>query len=159
MASEKIFTLKKGTEVAERFDGVTIPYTVPTSMTELVERAGGEQNAIAIFNQAFALNLQKAVKASALDDDATVDSLRAIASSYKPGEVRVRGPGSGRPKATAAAATALADLGIELTPEQRAAFEAKMAQLTSKKKAENGAATPAATNEAPATPRKASAKK
>lgn len=179
---ERIFTLKKGVEVAPRFDGVTIPFQVPQTLAEQLEVAGASPEAVAairkaedafsdadkkardngvnVFNQAHALNIQKDVKSDALDDDATVETLRAIpkgtdGKGYRYGQVRVRsgtGGGASRVK-PATIATAVGDDFISsLSPEQKALWDSKMAALNVKKETttpENGTPTPTT---APATP-------
>lgn len=89
---EKLFALKKGTEVADRFDGLTIPYIEADSLTHAIALANGEANLVAIFNQAYRLNLQKDVKSIATKDETTADMLRARARDYKPEVVKVRDP-------------------------------------------------------------------
>lgn len=154
---ERIFTLKKGVEVADRFDGVTIPFQVPESLGEIMRVAGASENAVqavarleatwdsidltarnnavAVFNQAHALNVQKEVKADANEAEATVDSLRAIPKEHKYGQVRVR-TGTGNGAARVKPATVNTVLGDDflstLTPEQRAMYDAKMAALGQK---------------------------
>jgi hypothetical protein len=145
---ERIFTLKKGTEVPAQFDGVTIPFQVPTSAAEMLAVSNGDEKVmVAIFNQAHALNVQKAVKAEALEEGQTVDGLRKVAADHKYGQVRVRtGTGNGAARVKPATiGTALGDDFLAtLTPEQRAMYDAKMAALTVKP------ATPATTETAPA---------
>ena len=147
---ERIFTLKKGTEVADRFDGVTIPFQVPATLAETIRAAGGtaedvaavssietrisvaaRDNAVAVFNQAHALNVQKHVKSGAQEDAATVESLRKDAAEFKYGQVRVRGASTGTAKVSATKVTsALGDDFLStLTPEQRKLFDSKMAAL------------------------------
>jgi hypothetical protein len=149
---ERIFILKKGTEVPAQFDGVTIPFSVPSAWDECLAVAGSEKTAVAIFNQAHALNVQKAVKADAQDEGQTVDGLRKVAAEHKYGAVRVRtGTGSGAARVKPATiGTALGDDFLAtLTVEQRAMYDAKMAALATKPAATNGTPTP---NEAPASP-------
>lgn len=158
---ERIFTLKKGTEVPAQFDGVTVPFQVPSSVEEMIRVCGGnEQTVVAVFNQAHALNVQKAVKADAQDEGQTVDGLRKIAAEFKYGQVRQR-TGTGAPKQPKPQQLDSAlgeDFLAMLTPEQRALYEQKKAALASNgAKKETAAATEAAPTEtkAPA----ASAKK
>jgi hypothetical protein len=143
---ETLYTLKKGTEVAPQFDGVTIPIQVPTTAAEVMEVCNGdEKTMVAIFNQAHKLNVQKAVKAETFEEGQTVDGLRKIAAEHKYGQVRVRVAGSGNGAARVKPATIATAVGDDflatLTPEQKALWDAKMAGL---------AAKPAAPAEAPA---------
>lgn len=142
---ERIFTLKAGTEVAKQFDGVTIPFRVPSTLQECVAAAGSESNLVAVFNQAHALNVQKSVKAESAEEGATVESLRKHAAEFKYGQVRVRGAATGSAKPSAAKVTqALGDDFLAmLTPEQRAVYDAKMAALKPAPKADESAPTPA----------------
>jgi hypothetical protein len=174
---ERIFTLKKGTEVADRFDGVTVPFQVPTTLAELITAAGGtkddaaavasietrvseaaRKNVVAVFNQAHALNVQKHVKSGAMEEAATVESLRKDAAEFKYGQVRVRGAATGgtaKPSAAKVTAALGDDFLSTLTPEQRKLYDAKMAALNVKpaaKPAENG--TPATSAAPAATTRK-----
>lgn len=144
---ERIFTLKKGTEVPAQFDGVTIPFTVPTSDAEIASLIPDEKTRVAVFNQAHALNVQKHVKAEAGKEGATVEKLRDAARSHKYGAVRTKGPGTGKPrvKATQVASVLGDDFLATLTPEQRKLYDAKMANLSAKK----DSTTPAATTEQP----------
>ena len=152
---ERIFTLKAGTEVAKRFDGLTVPFTVPEGLAETLRVHGVSENAVAKFaqveagldsidrdkvhnavavhNQAHALNVQKYVKSDANDEKATNDSLRERAVGFKYDKVRERG-GNGAGGATKVkAATVEKVLGQDLlasfTPEQRAMYEAQLAAL------------------------------
>lgn len=147
---ERIYTLKKGTEVPAQFDGVTIPFSIPSTLEEVKAVCNGdEKTLVAIFNQAHALNVQKDVKASAMEEGATVESLRKDAVDFKYGTVRVRGAATGAAKPSAAKVTAALgdDFLAMLTPEQRALYDQKMAALNAKP-----AAAPAATESAaPAT--------
>jgi hypothetical protein len=147
---EKLFTLKKGTEVADRFDGLTIPYTEADSLQHAIELANGEQNLVAIFNQAYRLNLQKDVKSIANKDDTTVEILRARASNYKPEQVRVRDPNaepksasSGVVKQAKAKASVLDEL-LRDNPELAAKYAERLAGLNVNTNGQNGAAAPAA---------------
>jgi hypothetical protein len=150
---ERIFTLKKGTEVPAQFDGVTIPFQVPSSAAECLAVSNGDEKVmVAIFNQAHALNVQKAVKAEALEEGQTVEGLRKVAAEHKYGQVRVRtGTGNGAARVKPATiGTALGDDFLAtLTPEQRAMYDAKMAALTVKPAAPatTEGATPAATTD------------
>lgn len=148
---ERIFTLKKGTEVADRFDGVTVPFQVPASLDDIKKVCNGDEKVIvAVFNQAHALNVQKHVKSGAMEADATVESLRKDAADFKYGQVRVRSGAGGA--ARVKPATLDAALGDDflsmLTPEQRKLYEAKKAALAPKAPAADSAkaaAKPAAT--------------
>jgi hypothetical protein len=168
---EKLFALKKGTEIADRFDGVTIPYTVPEGLAEVLRVGGASErlvqtvaqaeasadsidkvaiaNAVAVFNQAHSLNVQKHVKEKGLDAESTVDTLRNRAVSFKYGQVRERsGNGTGgatKVKPATVEKVLGADLLASFSPEQRAMYEAQLAALRPKE------AAPAATP-APATP-------
>lgn len=156
---EKLFALKKGTEVAVRFDGVTIPYTVPSTPEEVLAAAGSPENMVAVFNQAHALNIQKYVKAAALDDKSTVETLRERAASFKYGQVRERS-GNGTGGATKVRKETVekvlgGDLLASFTPEQRAMYEKQLAALRPQTDAAtaNGAATAGTTPPAaPSTP-------
>lgn len=67
---DRVFTLKKGTEVVERYDGLQIPFvvagygrTAAESWENILARTGGDHiAAVDLFNSAFALALQKGVK-------------------------------------------------------------------------------------------------
>ena len=178
---ERIFTLKKGVDVAPRFDGVTVPFQVPATLAEVVEVGGGSPEAVAavkkledtfsdadkkardnsvnVFNQAHALNIQKDIKSDALDDESTVESLRAIpkgtdGKGYRYGQVRVRsgsGNGASRVKPATVATAVGDDFIATLSPEQKAMWDAKMAALSASAKP---AATPAAEPAKPETPAK-----
>lgn len=147
---ERIFTLKKGTEVPAQFDGVTIPFTVPTSDAEIAALIPDEKTRVAVFNQAHALNVQKHVKAEAGKEGATVEKLRAAAKEHKYGAVRVKGPGTGKPRVSKNQVNTVLgdDFLATLTPEQRKLYDEKMAALG--KKAETTAQTPAPAPAAPA---------
>jgi hypothetical protein len=144
---ERIFTLKAGTEVPKQFDGVTVPFLVPATLDEIRSVCNNDEKiVVAIFNQAHALNVQKAVKAEAQEEGQTVEGLRKIAAEHKYGQVRVR-TGTGNGAARVKPATVLSAVGDDflasLTPEQRALLDARMAAH---------AAKPAATaTETPAT--------
>lgn len=144
---ERIYTLKKGTEVPAQFDGVTVPFSIPSTLAEVQAVCNGdEKTVVAIFNQAHALNVQKDAKQEAMEEGATVDSIRKGAVEFKYGTVRVRGASTGAAKPRAAQVTAALgdDFLAMLTPEQRALYDQKIAALSIKP-----AATPA---EAPAAP-------
>lgn len=132
---ERIFTLKKGTEVADRFDGLTIPYVEADNLTHAQELAGGEGNLVAIFNQAYRLNLQKSVKSIATKEDTTAETLRAAARDYKPEAIRVRDPNaepksksSGEVKKAKAKASLLDEL-LASNPELAAKYQERLAAL------------------------------
>lgn len=81
---ESIFTMKKGTEVADRFDGTTVPVPVPEGGTPeerlaLAVQEYGADYTERMFRQAHILATQKYVKDAANEADSTVDSLRARA--------------------------------------------------------------------------------
>lgn len=162
---EKLFTLKKGTEVADRFDGLTIPYIEADNLAHAITLANGEANLVAIFNQAYRLNLQKDVKSIATKDESTADTLRQRARDYKPETVKVRDPNaepksasSGVIREAKAKASVLDEL-LAANPELRAKYADRLA--TAKAAPTNGAtndAAPAATA-APATATKGSSKK
>lgn len=67
---DRVFKLSKGTEVAEKYDGVEVPYvvsgygrTAEESWQNILARCGGDHiAAVDLFNSAFALALQKDVK-------------------------------------------------------------------------------------------------
>lgn len=176
---ERIYTLKKGTEVPAQFDGVTIPFQIPSTFAEIIVAAGGtkadadiltgieaslteaaRKNAVAVFNQAHALNIQKNAKEDANEADdkgvllATVQSVRDGAAGFKYGQVRVRGASTGtsKPRATQVANALGEDFLAMLTPEQRALYDAKMAALSVKSAA--GAAKLAADKAAEKAPTK-----
>lgn len=132
---EKLFTLKKGTEVADRFDGLTIPYVEADSVEHAKTLAGSDENLVAIFNQAYRLNLQKDVKSIALKDDTTADGLRKRAQEYKPESIRVRDPNaepkgksSGIVKAAKAKASLLDEL-LASNPELAEKYAERLAGL------------------------------
>jgi hypothetical protein len=134
---ERIFTLKAGTEVAKQFDGATIPFKVPTSDAEIASLIPDEKVRVAVFNQAYSLNLQKSVKEESRKEGATVESLRKHAADYKVGAVRTKGPGTGKPRVSQKAVSTVLgdDFLATLTPEQRKLYDAKMAALNVKKEA------------------------
>lgn len=145
---QKIFTLKKGTEVPVRFDGATIPYSVPQTLDEMREVCGGnEQAVVQVFNEAYSLRLQKDVKSDSMEDGATLDGLRQTAANYKVGQVRSRKP-AGPPK-TAAAQKRAAERAllqdVLSDPETKRRYEEKLAQIR-----QQAAAAPAETPAAPA---------
>lgn len=157
---DRIYTLKKGTEVPAQFDGVTVPFQIPSTLADVQMVCNGdEKTLVAIFNQAHALNVQKDAKQTAMEEGATVDSIRAGAASFKYGQVRVRGASTGGAKPSAAKVQNVLgdDFLSMLTPEQRALFDAKMAALNVKPAAP--AAPPATTEAAPATDAKQGGKK
>lgn len=128
---ERIFTLKKGTEVPAQFDGVTIPFQVPGNNEDMLKLAG--ENAYLVFNEAYALRVQKSVKDDAQEEGATVESLRQSAADYKIGQVRTRkaGTGDGKPRVTANQVDRVLgeDFLSMLTPEQRKLYDEKKAAL------------------------------
>jgi hypothetical protein len=163
---ERIYTLKKGTEVPAQFDGVTVPFQVPSTLAEVIGAAGGStedvsavsaiegklsevarKNAVAVFNQAHALNVQKNAKEDAQEEGATVEKIRAGAASFKYGQVRVRGASTGSAKPSAAKVTAALgdDFLSTLTPEQRKLYDEKMAALNVKPAAPAAAPAPTET--------------
>lgn len=151
---ERIYTLKKGTEVPAQFDGVTIPFSIPSTLAEVQAVCNGdEKTLVAIFNQAHALNVQKDAKAEAMEEGATVESIRKGAVEFKYGTVRVRGASTGTAKPRAAQVNAALgdDFLAMLTPEQRALYDQKIAALNVKAAAP-AAETPATTEAAPAAP-------
>lgn len=157
---ERIYILKKGTEVPAQFDGVTVPFQIPSTFSEIIVASGGtpedrrllesiegqlsetaRKNATAVFNQAHALNVQKNAKEDAQEENATVETIRNGATGFKYGQVRVRGAATGASKPSAAKVTqALGeDFLAMLTPEQRALYDQKMAALNVKPAAKEGA--------------------
>lgn len=151
---ERIYTLKKGTEVPAQFDGVTIPFQVPSTLAEVQQVCNGdEKTLVAIFNQAHALNVQKDAKQVASEEGATVETIRAAAAGFKYGQVRVRGAstGSAKPSAAKVEQALGADFLAMLTPEQRAVYDARLAALKPVPKADAPATTetaaPAATTD------------
>lgn len=144
---EHVFAMKAGTEVPKQFDGITIPILAPANNAEMLELAG--DNAYVIFNRAYVLDVQKAVKVEAVKEGATVDKLRAVPASYKIGSPKTRSAGTGKPRVAAKAVHQVLgdDFLKTLTPEQLAIFNEKMASLKPVAKA---AETPAATPPAPA---------
>lgn len=142
---ERIFTLKKGVDVPASFDGATVPFQVAGSNEDMLKLAG--DNAYVVFNQAYSLMLQKAVKDEAQEEGATIEGLRKFAADYKLGQVRVRGTGSGARKVKPETIdNALgADFLAMLTPEQLALYNQKKAALASRPAA-TPAAAPAGTN-------------
>lgn len=149
---DRIYTLKKGTEVPAQFDGVTIPFSIPSTLAEVQTVCNqDEKTLVAIFNQAHALNVQKDAKSVAMEEGATVESIRKAAAEFKYGTVRVRGAstGSAKPSAAKVEAALGEDFLATLTPEQRALYDARIAAL----KVKPAEAAPAApTTEAPAAP-------
>lgn len=141
---ERIFTLKKGTEVPAQFDGVTIPFQVPSNNQDMLTLAG--ENAYLVFNEAYALRVQKSVKDDAQEEGATVESLRQSAADYKIGQVRTRkaGTGDGKPRVTANQVDRVLgeDFLAMLTPEQRVLYDAKKAALKAKPATSEAAAAP-----------------
>lgn len=160
---ERIFTLKKGTEVPDRFDGVTVPFQVPASLDEARKVCeGDESRLVAIFNQAYALNLQKSVKDECNEDGATVDSIRAHAAAYKPGQVKSRKADPNKPRSFSAKKS---DVEKEMfaeflrnNPEAAKAYQEKVASLKATA-ATAAASAPAAATAAPAAPAATTTKK
>lgn len=95
---EVTFTLKTGTEVAERFNGATIPYRIASTIEDVTALAGSTENVVHMFNRAYALDLQKDVKTIANADESTLDTLRERAAGYKVGELRPRYMSDGTPR-------------------------------------------------------------
>lgn len=158
---ERIYTLKKGTEVPAQFDGVTVPFSIPSTLADIQTVCNNDEKTIvAIFNQAHALNIQKDAKQVAMEDGATVETIRKAAAEFKYGTVRVRGAvsGSAKPSAAKVSAALGEDFLATLTPEQRALFESKMEALKAKPAAPAEAATPAAEVPANEKPSKAGKK-
>lgn len=165
---EKLFTLKKGTEVAERFDGLTVPYVEADSLDHAKQLAGSEANVVAIFNQAWRLNVQKDVKSIAMKDDTTPEMLRARPKNYKPETVKVRDPNaepksasSGVIREAKAKASVLDEL-LANNPELRAKYADRLASAKAAPAASNGAegkSTATATAAPAATATKGSTKK
>jgi hypothetical protein len=149
---ERIFILKKGVEVPAQFDGVTIPFQVPANNADMLAVAG--ENAYLVFNEAYALRVQKDVKDEANEEGATIETLRQCAVDYKIGAVRTRkaGSGDGKPRVTGNQVDrALGeDFLAMLTPEQRVLYEAKKAALKAKPAATQDAV--AANTAAPTAP-------
>jgi hypothetical protein len=145
---ERIFTLKKGTEVPAQFDGATVPFQVPASNEEMISLAGDK--AYVVFNEAYSLRVQKHVKDEANEENQTIEGLRKAASGYKIGEVRTRKGGTAKPKTPSqiarAAKESLLDEMLANDPELKARYEAKQAEL----RAKAAETTPAATNGQPA---------
>lgn len=166
---ETIFTLKKGTDVADRFDGVTVPVMAASSNEDMLKIAGDK--AYIVFNRAHVLDVQKAVKEASKKEGATTDQLRKLAADstngnyYKDAGTRARS-GDGKPKSVrpqAVAAVLGDDFLATLTPEQRKLYDQKMAEQAERSKAKPAAqattpnGTPAPT--AAAAPAKTGARK
>ena len=129
---EKLFTLKKGTEIADRFDGVTIPYVEADNLDHARTLAGSDENLVAIFNQAYRLNVQKHVKAIALKDDTTVEMLRERAATYKPESIRVRDPNATPKQSSGAIKEAKAKASALDALTQNPEFAAQIAAMAAK---------------------------
>jgi len=140
---EKLFTLKKGTEIADRFDGLTIPYTEADDLQHAIRLANGEKNLVAIFNQAYRLNLQKDVKSIALKDDTTAEALRARARDFLPEDVKVRDPNA-EPKSKASGEIKKAKAKASLLDEILASNPELAAKYAERAAAVAAQATPAA---------------
>lgn len=151
LTKESIFTMKKGVDVPDRFDGATIPIMLPANNAEMIELAG--ENAYIIFNRAYVLEVQKDVKDESNEEGATVESLRTYAKTRKFGEPRVRGAGvKAAPKPAHVQAILGDDFLSTLTPEQRAIYDRKMAEATEKAKAAKAAASNGEKAKTPAAP-------
>lgn len=165
---EKLFTLKKGTEVADRFDGLTVPYVEADNLEHAKQLAGSEANVVAIFNQAWRLNVQKDVKSIAQKDDTTPEMLRARPAAYKPETVKVRDPNA-EPKSAssgvireAKSKASILDELLASNPDLRARYADRLAAAKSAPTNGNGAAataTAAPAQAAPVTATKGSTKK
>ena len=157
MSTERIFTMKEGTEFPKSFAGATVPFTIPSSDAEIAALVPDEATRVAVFNQAHALNVQKGIKVEANKPGATIESLRKYASEFKYGQVRTRtGNGAGgatKIKPATVEKVLGSDLLASFTPEQRAMYEAQLAALRPKvaEATANGAAT-ASTEKAPPAP-------
>lgn len=158
MSTERIFTMKEGTEFPKSFAGVTVPFQVPATDAEIQSLVPDEATRVAIFNQAHALNVQKSIKAEANKPGATVDSVRKHASEFKYGTVRTR-TGNGAGGATKIKpATVEKVLGNDLLaaiaadPKLKAMYDAQLAALRPKvaEATANGTATNAPTEPTPA---------
>lgn len=159
---ETIFILKKGTDVPDKFDGVTVPIMAAASNDDMLKIAGDK--AYIVFNRAHVLDVQKEVKAASQEEGATTDSLRQLAASstkgdwYKDAGTRARTGEGPKVKPQAVAAVLGDDFLSMLTPEQRAIYDKKMAEQAAK--VAKKPATPAAPQAAaPQTPAKAGGKK
>lgn len=135
---ERIFTLKKGTEVADRFDGLTVPYIEADDLQHAIRLANGEENLVALFNQAYRLNLQKDVKSIAQKDDTTAEILRQRAANYKPEQIRARDPNAEPKKVSGAVKAAkekasLLDSILAADPSLRERFAEQLAALQQSK--------------------------
>lgn len=149
---EKIFTLATGKDVPAQFDGLTVPYVEADSLQHALQLIGNEANLVAIFNQAYRLNVQKAVKAASQKKDATADTLRAVPAAYRPESIRVRDPNaepkaasSGVIKEAKAAKQAAEDMfNVEgLDADERAVMERMREKYLAKMAAAGFAQTPA----------------
>lgn len=133
---ETIFTLKKGIDVPDKFDGVTVPILAAASNEDMLKIAGDK--AYIVFNRAHVLDVQKAVKDASQEEGATTDGLRKLAADstkgdwYKDAGTRARTGEGPKVKPQAVAAVLGEDFLAMLTPEQRKLYDAKMAEQAAK---------------------------
>lgn len=147
---ETIFILKKGTDVPDKFDGVTVPILAASSNEDMLKIAGDK--AYIVFNRAHVLDVQKEVKAASQEEGATTDGLRKLAADstkgdwYKDAGTRARTGEGPKVKPQAVTAALGDDFLSTLTPQQRALFDKKMAEQAAKlaKKPAEQAAQPQA---------------
>jgi hypothetical protein len=147
LTKETIFTMKKGVDVPDRFDGATVPIMAPANNAEMLELAG--ENAYIVFNRSYVLEVQKEIKDESQEEGASVETLREYSRNRKFGQPRVRGQGAARiAKPKDVEAVLGSDFLAMLTPAQRALYDAKMAEQT--KKVEDAAKAKQAEKKAPA---------
>lgn len=145
---ETIFILKKGTDVPDKFDGVTVPILAAASNEDMIKIAGDK--AYIVFNRAHVLDVQKEVKAASQEEGATTDSLRKLAADstkgdwYKEAGSRARTGEGPKVKPQAVAAVLGEDFLAMLTPDQRALYDKKMAEQAAKTAPKPKQAEPAA---------------
>ena len=150
---DRVFELKTGTEVHEKYNGVKVPFVVAgygrtpeESWQNILARTGGDHiAAVDLFNSAFALALQKSVKSltavtvtkaedgteTRTDPTATVDELNAHARDYVGQRNQRKAAGETR-KVERQKATMLDEL-LKASPEDRlrmlAELESRAGQL------------------------------
>lgn len=137
--AERVFVLKTGTEVHEKYNDVKVPFvvagygrTAEESMQNMLDRTGGDHVAVVdLFNSAFALALQKSVKGLTgiavtkgedgkevrTDPTATVDELVSHAREYV--GVRNQRKGTGETRKVEKQKASMLDELLKASPEDR----------------------------------------
>ena len=165
---EGIFKLQAGSEVPQRFNGQEIRYPVPEKVSELTGLLGAsgvsvsmtgdpaevekfEKTLVSVFNEGFVLNhRQKIAKRLSQAEGATVESITKGMLAHVPGARTARDGTPREPSKLRKERETVDEMLAALPPEQRAKYEARLAELRKRQSkpkaapAAEGASAPAA---------------